>query len=455
MPDFFIHPASFRDPSGFVFKYDSKFYRQVNKAYAADYDLLMHSGLYEKLSSQGLLISHIEANDVVAERDHFYKTLLPLQIDFVSYPFEWTFSQLKDAALLTIQVLKTSLDHGMILKDATPYNIQVIGGKPVFIDTLSFEKYDAGKAWVAYRQFCTMFLFPLYLEHYLKTDLQKTLLVYPDGIPIDTTSRLLPLKSRARLGVWLHVYLQNTVSRTAGPKPEVEKFNRKKLLNLIQHLEKTISDIKSRVSVSAWNRYYDETISGNNYLQEKETIFRWLLTKIDANTALDVGANNGHFSKILAEHNLQVVAIDSDSASVNALYEEVKAKRIANILPLVIDIANPSPAAGFQNSERPSFLGRINPGLTVALGLVHHLVIGRNIPLPKLAQLFADISPLLIIEFIPRNDEKVVQMLASRKDVFLDYTCDNFESAFSQHFIIKELKDIPGSPRTIYLMEKR
>ena len=270
MPDPIIHPASFRDPSGFVFQWNGNYYRQVNKIYAGTYDLLMNSGLYDHLVQSGFLLPHSETEEIIAESDNWYKTLRPRQLSFITYPYEWCFLQLKDAALLTIKILKLSIDHGMIIKDATPYNIQFIDSHPVFIDTLSFEKYDATKAWVAYRQFCNMFLFPLYLEHYLKTDIQKTLVVYPDGIPVDITSKLLPLKSRTSVGVWLHVYLQNTITRNAASKKEEEKFNKRRLLNLVNHLEDTILNLKNRNAGSGWKNYYSETINGNNYLNEKK-----------------------------------------------------------------------------------------------------------------------------------------------------------------------------------------
>src|SRR5688572_8439727 len=321
MPDIIIHPASFRDPSGFVFQWNGNYYRQVNKVYTDDYNLLMNSGLYQHLVQSEFLLPHSETEDVIADKDIWYKTLLPRQVAFITYPYEWCFAQLKDAALLTISILKASIDHGMIIKDATPYNIQFINNAPVFIDTLSFEKYDANKAWVAYRQFCNMFLFPLYLEHYLKTDIQKTLVVYPDGIPVEITSKLLPLKSRTNVGVWLHVYLQNTITRNASSKKEDEKFDKRKLLNLVNHLEGTINNLKSRTVGSAWNNYYSHTISGKNYLEEKEKIFRNIISTLDAGTILDLGANDGYFSKICAEKESQVIAVDSDSRSICALYE--------------------------------------------------------------------------------------------------------------------------------------
>ena len=451
MPDIFIHPASFRDPSGFVFHWNGNYYRQVNSIYADDYNLLMNSGLYQHLVQSEWLVPHAETEVVIADENNWYKTLLPRQVAFITYPYEWCFTQLKDAALLTISILKASVAHGMILKDASPYNIQFINNAPVFIDTLSFEKYDANKAWVAYRQFCNMFLFPLYLEHYLKTDIQKTLVVYPEGIPVEITSKLLPLKSRTNVGVWLHVYLQNTITRNASSKKEDEKFNKRKLLNLVNHLEATINNLKSRNVGSAWNNYYSETISGHNYLEGKEKIIRSIINNIHAETVLDLGANDGYFSKIFAEKGTQVIAVDSDSRSICALYES----GVKNVLPLLVDVANPSPSTGLNNAERPSFHKRIRTDVVLALALIHHLVIGRNISLGVLAAWLSDISKILVIEFIPREDEKVQQMLASRKDVFGDYTAANFEVIFSKYFSIKQQQPIPGSGRIIYLMEKR
>ena len=451
MPDITIHPASFRDPSGFVFQWNNTYYRQVNKSYANDYDMLMGSGLYQHLLDKKLVIPHTETVEIIADQETWYKTLRPYQVPMITYPYEWCFEQLKDAALLTIKIVKASLDYGMIIKDATPYNIQFVDGRPMFIDTLSFEKYDASKAWVAYRQFCNMFLFPLYLEHYLKTDIQKTLIVYPDGIPVDITSKLLPLKSRTSVGVWLHVYLQNTISRNAGSGKDEEKFNKRKLLNLVSHLETTILNLRSRNLTSVWKNYYDETIISKNYLQEKEKIFRKLIANLDLKSALDLGANDGYFSKIIAEKGIQVIAVDNDSRSICGLYES----KNKNILPLVMDVANPSPATGFANKERLNFFKRINTDAVVALALIHHLVISRNISLQVLAEWFSSISNQLIIEFVPRDDEKVKQMLASRKDVFTDYTAPAFELFFSRYFTIKHKEQVPGTTRTIYLMEKR
>ena len=454
MANYTRHPASFKDPSGFVFEANGKMHRQVNQVYRAEYDQLMSSGLYDRLVQQQLLIPHVEINENLTQTENWYKTLLPEQVTFVSYAYEWCFEELKDAALLTLQTLRISLDYGMIIKDATPFNIQFHKGKPVFIDTLSFEKYDPLQPWVAYRQFCQHFLFPLYLEYYLKADLQKTLTTYMDGIPVEITSKLLPLKSNLSLGVWLHVYTQNTFRHSTKTKAEQIRFNKKKLLNLISHLESIIKKFVVR-KTTTWSNYYEETILGQEYLANKEKLFLEFCSDLKVSSALDIGANEGYFTKLLAEKKIDVVATDTDSRTIGNLYQFVKKNGITNILPLILDVTNPSPALGFNNNERSAFHERIKTELIVALALIHHLVIGKNISLQMIAEYFSGISPQLIIEFVPKDDLKVQEMLASRKDVFSDYNNENFEHFFGIYFETLKKEKIPGTNRILYLLKKK
>ena len=454
MGNYTRHPASFKDPSGFVFESNNKLYRQVNKVYKAEYDLLMSSGLYKELVQQQLLIPHTEVEENLTGTDECYKTILPDQISFITYVYEWCFEELKDAALLTLQTLKISLDYGMIIKDATPYNIQFHKGKPIFIDTLSFEKYDPLQPWVAYRQFCQHFLFPLYLEYYLKADLQKTMTTYMEGVPVEIVSKMLPLKSNLSLGVWLHVYTQNTFRNSTKTKAEQIKFNKKKLLNLVSHLESIIKKFVVRKS-TIWGNYYEETILGNEYLANKEKLFVDFCKDLTIASALDLGANEGYFTKLLARRNIQVIATDTDSRTIGNLYQFVKKNGITNVLPLILDVTNPSPALGFNNKERSAFHQRVKTELVVALALLHHLVIGKNISLQVIAEYFAEISEYLLIEFVPRDDQKVQQMLASRKDVFEDYNLQNFERHFDPYFDTLRKEKIPGTNRILYLLKRK
>ncbi|WP_205510151.1 hypothetical protein [Longitalea arenae] len=453
------HPSSFKDPSGFVFQSEGNIYRQVNQYYAALYRQLMDSGLYQQLTGSKQLISHEELAENITNSTEWFTTLRPEAIPYISYPYEWCFEQLQDAALLTLSILKTSIQHGMILKDATPYNIQFHKGRPVFIDTLSFNSYDPKQPWIAYRQFCQCFLFPLYLEHYLKTDIQKILSTYIDGIPVDFVAKLLPLKSRLSLGVWLHVYLQHSASVSTSASARTNKpngaFSKKKLLDVVSHLTNIIASFPvNKTYKTTWSNYYEDTILSSEYLQEKEKIIQAFCGQTRARSVLDLGANDGYFSKLFAAHQMEVIATDADNRCISRLYQEVKKNRIENILPLMLDIANPSPAIGFHNQERAAFHDRIKTDLVAALALIHHLVIGKNISLPVLADYFNSIAPELIIEFVPKEDEKVQQMLASRPDTFPDYTITNFENLFFQYFEVISRQPVPGTHRVLYHLQR-
>lgn len=456
MVNYTRHPASFKDPAGFVFEAEGKFYRQVNQYYASQYRQLMDSGLYAQLVKNGMLVSHEEVNTNFTQDPSWYTTILPETVNYISYPYEWCFAQLKDAALLTLKILRQSLEFGMILKDATPFNIQFHKGRPIFIDTLSFDIYNPQQPWIAYRQFCQSFLFPLYLEHYFKADIQKILSTYINGIPNDVIAKLLPLKSRLNLGVWLHVYLQNTTMISDKGNKAAARFSKKKLTDLVSHLETIIRNFPAdKPFKTTWSNYYDDTILSQQYVEEKEKIVLDMCSKTGAKTVLDLGANTGHFSKKLAAQGLTVVATDTDSRCINKLYLDTSKNNALNILPLVVDVANPSPAIGFNNSERAAFHDRIQTELVMGLALIHHLVIGKNIPIPALAGYFKGIAPQLIIEFVPKQDEKVKQMLSTRPDVFADYDQEHFETAFSAYFTIADQVKIPGTERILYRMIRK
>ena len=452
MTNYTRHPASYRDPAGFVWVMNGQVYRQVNQSYASDYDLLTNSGLYQDLVNKKQLIAHSEINENLTGTKEWYKTLLPQTINFISYPYEWSFAQLKDAALLTLAITKSSIERGMILKDATPYNIQFIEGKPVLIDTLSFTKYDPTKPWIAYRQFCETFLYPLFLEKYNKLIVHQTFSAWPDGIPANETASILPSAARFKLAAWLHIYLQTMVGKNKNQNKTDAGFDKGKMLNLLQHLESTIKGLKAPASrKTVWSNYYDENILGKDYLKAKKQLFTEYSADLKGKKVLDLGANDGYFSRILAENAAMVVSADSDDRCIQSLYEA----RNKKILPLILDISNPSPAAGFFNKERKAFHDRINVDAVAALALIHHLAIGRNIPLDMLADYFNKIAPDLIIEFVPKDDPKVQELLKNREDIFNNYTAEFFEKEFSLYFEITKTATIPGTSRRLYRMKRK
>ena len=377
------HPSSYRDPSGFIFEKDGLLYRQVNTVFREDYDLFIHSGCYEKLVKKGLLIPHETIHENWTGSGEWYLTLKPERIGFISYPYEWSFDMLKDAALLTLHLVREAVSSGVILKDATPYNIQWHRGKLIFIDTLSFEKYDEEEPWIAYRQFCECFLSPLLLVHYSKNSLQRLSLAYPEGIPLAVTRAFLPRRSKFSLHTYLHIHLHG---RVAGKKRVEEKrkikFSKQKLLNLVSSLETLIHRLKAPEQTTTWSDYYEEASQRNDYLEQKKKIIQqWLEKAGQVQTTADLGANDGEFSRMLSAKGIPAIAADLDPLCINNLYREIRKTGEKNIQPLIIDLSDPSPAIGVNSEERNSFISRLHVDLVLALALIHHLAIGKNIPL--------------------------------------------------------------------------
>ncbi len=449
------HPASFRDPSGFIYEKDGEIFRFVSSTYSQHFQKLKISGLYTELIEKKQLLPFEEISENHTGQSDWLTTLRPLQIPFRNYAWEWSFEQLKDAALTTLAICKSALERGMILKDATHFNIQFVNGKPLLIDTLSFEIYEEGSSWIAYRQFCECFLNPLLLASFCKMEAHKLLLAYPEGVSTSHTSQWLPLSSKFNASVLLHVHLHAKVSKKkniAGGK--TKSFSTKSIFNILQSLKDCITNLKPDAGVSSWNNYYAETIISNEYLAEKKILISSCLKTINYKSVLDLGANDGELSMLCTKEAL-VVAADFDSSCISNLYTKLKHKKISNIVPLVIDASYPTPAIGWDNKEQPSFFSRTKFDLCLALALIHHLVIGKNITMVMLANFFADRCNYLLIEFVPKTDPKVNDMLLTRKDIFGDYSQENFENVFSLYFSILQKARITNSERTLYLLQKK
>jgi ribosomal protein L11 methylase PrmA len=452
--------ASFRDPSGFIFTRDGVLYRQVNQAYRKAYDRLMTGGFYTALTSQGLLIPHEEVETLPADPALAYKVIRPQVVPFISYPYEWSFSQLKDAALLTLAAARAGLEHGMVLKDASAYNIQFVDGRPLLIDTLSFDLYKEGAPWDGYRQFCQHFLAPLALGALVDIRLLQLMRVYIDGIPLDLASGLLPGKTKLGLaGLAVHIHLhakaQQQYSDKQAAQARAVKLSKAGLLNILDGLEKTIQPLKWEPKGTEWGDYYHCTNYSDDALKTKGEIVGRFIEIAAPKTAWDLGANNGLFSRELSRRGVQTIASDVDPAAVEQDYLAVKANGEQHLLPLVIDLTNPSPALGWAHRERESLLERGPVDLVMALALIHHLAISNNVPLSAVAQFFTSAARWAIVEFVPKSDSQVQRLLASRKDIFPDYTAEGFEHAFSAYFSIEEKTPIPGSDRVLYLLKRK
>jgi hypothetical protein len=454
------HTSSFRDPAGFVFENGGEIYRQINHAGAEDYEHFMSSGLYQKLVDEKLLVPHKEVSDAKKFGTHKkrYKIIQPELVPLVSYPYEWTFHQLKDAALLTLKVQKLALEYGMILKDSSAYNVQFIGRMPVFIDTLSFWRHNEGNPWEGYKQFCEHFIAPLALSAYASPEILPTLRVFLDGIPLDLAAKLLPARTRLKPGLASHIYLHASSQKRHDRLDESKKAtNRQRkvskmaLNGLMASLENTVKKLKPGRRDTQWGEYYTFTNYSDQSFENKKKIVKELLSQVKPKTVWDLGANDGTFSNIAADLGAYTVAFDVDAKAVeqNYTHKDVLDKLI---LPLVQDLSNPSPSLGWAHAERHSLEERGPADVAMALALIHHLAITNHSPFSQVAAFFARISKYLIIEFVPKGDSKVDLLLSAfSRNKFEGYTEENFEAAFSKYFKLIEKKPVKDSKRVIYL----
>jgi len=451
-------PASFRDPSGFLFTHQGDLYRQVNHVYRDDYDHLMGCGLYEALVGAGLLIPHDEADAAMAMTDQAYKVIRPARVPFVSYPYEWSFSQLKDAALATLRIQSLALDHGMSLKDSSAYNIQFHQGRCTLIDTLSFERYEQGRPWVAYRQFCQHFLAPLALMSRRDIRLGQLLRVYIDGVPLDLASKLLGVGSRLRLSTLVHIHMharsQKKYEGAAIEKGEA-KMRRFALLGLLDSLRSAVRKLKWQPGGTEWGQYYTFTNYSPQAFERKKELVASLLDQAQPKSVWDLGANTGVFSRLASDRGIFTVAFDVDPAAVERNYLDSVERRESCILPLVLDLTNPSGAVGWASQERMSLAERGPVDTVLALALIHHLAISNNVPLDRVARFLDSICRTLIIEFVPKSDSQVQKLLATREDIFSEYDQAHFESAFGRYFAIDRTHPIEGTERRLYLMRSK
>jgi len=453
-------PASFRDPSGSVFRgEDGVIYRSVNPVYESEYKLLFDSGLYEELSSTGRLVKHEEVSQ---SENGFGMVLRPQQISQISYPHEWSFSQFKDAALLTLDIQRRALQRGMTLKDASAYNIQFERGRPIFIDTLSFEKRVSGEPWVAYGQFCAHFVAPLALMAYSDIRLQRLMEIFIDGVPLDLAVRLLPFRTRLKPGLLWHIYIHSWMQRRysdtsvkghAGEKGR-HSISETAAVAMIDGLIGLISGLSWKPAGTEWADYYETSSYDNEGIGHKRKIVHDVVTRVAPKTMWDLGANTGMFSMIAAESGTDVTAFDIDPACVEICYSEVKKRRIKNVLPLRMDLTNPSSAIGWANAERRSFIDRGPVDLVMMLALVHHLAISNNVPLAKIADFACSICRSLLIEFVPKSDPQVKRLLRSRRDIFSDYDRECFEAEFSRRFCLESSYPVGKDGRVLYLFRK-
>ncbi len=466
-----VEPGSFRDRDSRVVVAPDAVYRVLSGTGAEDWRALADSPLLERLSTDGSLIGTeevgVEALGAVASEvlPQAPETVLRhTRIPFVSYPYEWTFSMLRDAALLTLDLELACLEEGLTLKDATPYNVQFEGSRPVFIDVGSFERLREGEPWAGYRQFCMLFLFPLLMQAYKDIPFQPWLRGSIDGITPREAARFFSFRDRFRRGVltnvWLHARLERRYEeresgevkeevRKAGFKPELIKAN-------VARLRKLVGKLSWKTGDTAWTNYRQENTYSDADAERKATFVREAAAAAKPNLTWDMGCNDGAYSRIAVEHSGDVVAFDYDAATVEALYRSLSTEDERRILPLVSNLADPSPGLGWRGLERRTLEDRGTPDLVLALALVHHVSITANVPLAEFLDWLRGLGATMVIEFPKRDDPMVRRLLSGKRDGSnADYELETFERLLGERFDVDRQEQLPSGSRVLYLVRPR
>ncbi len=458
-------PGSYRDRNGCVFYRGNRIFRGLSKAALENWEALQRAPFFEANRKSGKIVDtwSVDPQKEGLAEGSWAGIVEHARIPFISYPYEWPFGMLKDAALLHLDLMCQALACGMILRDSSPYNIQWNGVQPVFIDIPSFAPLRKGEPWVGYRQFCELFLYPLMLQAYKGADFRPWLRGRIDGIPAEDMRRLMSARDLLRPGVLLHVVAQGALQQrysskgvnvksqlaTAGFDKSLIKRNVNKLADLVAKL--VPPPIKTEWSDYDRTHSYDEKEFQRKleFVRAAAATRRWRLV-------WDLGCNTGTFSRVAAEHADYVVAMDGDWMAIERFYQHEKAGAASRtILPLVVNLADASPNQGWRGAERKGLAERGRPELTLCLALIHHIVISANIPLADFIDWLASLGTAVVIEFVGRDDEMVQILLANRDDQYDDYQPDIFRQLLAARFDIRAEQDLKSGKRRIYFAEPK
>ena len=448
---------SYRDRNGFIIVKDGTAYRFVAHAYAKQYDHLLGSGLYQRLAEEKLLIPHTENILSAEEKISYYKILLPEFIQCMSFPGEWSAGQWKEVVLSYLKINSIAVEYGMILKDGTPFNFTFHKGRCVFFDTLSFDFYEDGQPWIAYRQFSESMFGPLALIFFNSVQWAALMTLSINGWDLSFISGNLPKRTYLRINIFLHIHLHSKY-RKSNQKNLLKQssFNKQKLILLWKMMARSINQWKVAEQSKEWSSYYDTDIESDLYIEDKTAVITRWLRDCHPERVIDIGANTGKFSLLSSLFAKEVVAVELDHDCIDQLFRTIKEKGITNITTIVSDITQPTPGVGWNNEERLPLLKRIHGDMLLSLALIHHLCISKNIPPAFIAQLFAGITDkYAVVEFVPKSDPKIQQMLANREDIFDDYSEEQFIHCFNEYFVLEEVHVCVSSKRKLFLWVKK
>ncbi len=453
-----LEPGSFRDPESRVFYAGGEVYRALSADGLSDFEALAATGLLddERLvrtervedtkALEGLLV-HTPAGVLRHER-----------IPFVSYPYEWTFSMLKDAALVQLDLLLAALDQELVLKDSTPYNVQFRGAKPLFVDIGSYERLRDGEPWIGYRQFCMLYLYPLLLQAVRGAPFHPWLRGSIDGITPAQMRSVMSFRDRFRKGVFTNVFLHAKLEQRYSGKPKETKaeikragFKKEIIVANVRKMRKLVSGLSWDPPEGVWTAYGAANSYTDDDARRKDEFVRAVATSREWDLVWDVGANNGRYSRIAAEGAKTVVAVDADQGPVELLYRDLRAEGNEQILTLTMNLADPSPGLGWRGLERKTMVERGKPDLVLALAVIHHVAMSANVPVKEFVDWLASLGSALVIEFPTREDPMVQQLLAPKRDgLHPDYEIGFFERCLGEAFEIERSERLQSGTRVLY-----
>jgi 2-polyprenyl-3-methyl-5-hydroxy-6-metoxy-1,4-benzoquinol methylase len=465
-----IEPASFRDPDSVVFYCEGEVLRALSARGRDEWRRLASTAFFPRLVEEGRVVATEEADAALAPpalRTEAYPAVLRHErIPFVSYPYEWTAGMLRDAALLQLDLLVAALDEDMTLKDATPYNVQWQGARPVFVDVGSFEALREGEPWAGYRQFCMLFLYPLLLRVYKGIPFQPWLRGSLEGVSPQVASRLLSGRDRLRRGVTTHVRLHARLERRYGERGrtagEVRKelraagFGKELMRANVLRMRKLVAGLDWRPGDSAWAEYRETSTYSDEATALKDDFVRDVARSGRWDTVWDLGCNDGRYARIAAQHAGYVVALDADPEPVELVYASLRRNGPANVLPLTMNVTDPSPGLGWRGQERKAFTERGAPDLVLCLALLHHLTITANVPVRDFVGWLRSLGAAVVIEFVAREDAMAQRLLAAKRaGTHLDYDQEFFERCLAEAFAVERTQPLEPATRTLYFARPR
>lgn len=456
--------GSFRDPDSAVFTADGRVLRGLSERATADWERLQAAPFFRRLVDAGQIVGTTvhDGEAPPSPRGTAWATVLEHErIPVVSYPYEWPFAMLREAAKLQLDVLAAALDDGFSLKDGTAYNVQFVGTRPTFIDIGSFE--EAAGPWPGYRQFCQTMLFPLLIQAHLGVPFQPLLRGSVDGLSASDVAGMFSGLRRFRKGVFRNVKLHSALERRVTTASEQTKrelassgFNVELAKATVRNLRKLVAGLDVARRGSTWSDYRDTCSYSDADAEAKRAFVRAALAGGELSTVLDLGANDGEYSLLAAEHADHVVAVDGDEMVIDQLYRRLRAEGDERVLPLVMNLVDPSGGIGWRNRERAPFAERIRPDAVLALALVHHLAIAANVPLPEVVSWLRSFGGRLVVEFVHVDDPMVQRLLANKPaGLFDDYQREPFEALLAEQFAVHEQVTLPGGTRTLYLADPK